>query len=74
MLQAKEAAVSTPDQSVAMGLPEAEFGIIYAVKGGEQFTLVGDPDFARFLLETPANLLAEVTIPEFKFPLIRPGW
>jgi hypothetical protein len=73
-MEAREAAIASPAESVAMGLPEAEFGVIYAETGGERFTLVGDADFTRFLLATPASLRAAVEIPASKFPLKKAGW
>lgn len=73
-MEARETAIASPTQSAAMGLPETEHGVIYALRDGKPVTLAGDAEFVRLLEATPAALRASIKIPGEKFPLVRSGW
>jgi hypothetical protein len=73
-LRAKEIAIASAEESAAMGLPEAEHGILFALSDDGPVTLASaDVDYVRVLQRTP-HLLEDLTIPADKFPVLRRGW
>ncbi|MFT3864017.1 MAG: hypothetical protein QM729_07070 [Solirubrobacterales bacterium] len=73
---AREMAIAGPGQAEALGLPAAEWGVLFAEskETGERWTLVGDPDYARMFRAVAPEVLRGLEIPTEKFPLKRRGW
>ena len=71
----REIAIATAEQAAAIGLPEREHGVLFALDGvGARVTLVGDASFVRRLQEAPTKERLDVEIPAHSFPLKRAGW